>query len=105
MPDRVVNYFAVFNKHLEKNYCTDIKFFPQPLISTTMTRCAANFMNLSAIIVELSLAEYDSKLRHYLQIAINGFTLDVFKIPPKKNTENIAAKFCTGCSNTLMDIL
>src|SRR6218665_2586653 len=83
MPDRVVNCFAVFNKHLEKKYCSDIKFVPQPLISTTMTRCPANFMNLSAIIVELSLAEYDSKLRRYLQIAINGFTPDVFKILPK----------------------
>ena len=44
----------------------------------------ANFMNLSAIIVKLSLAEYDSKLRCYLQIAINEVTPDVFKIPPKK---------------------
>jgi len=41
-------------------------------------------MNLSAIIEELSLAEYDSKLRRYLQIAINGVTPAVFKIPPKK---------------------
>src|SRR6218665_3661451 len=105
MPDRVVNFFEVLNKHLEKNYCSDIKFFPQPLISTTMTRCPANFMNLSAIIVELSLAESDSKLRCYLLIAINGFTPDVFKIPPKKNIENIAAKFRTACSNTLMHIL
>src|SRR6218665_3236334 len=92
MPDRVVNFFAVFNKHLEKNYCSDIKFFSQPLISTTMTRCPANFMNLSAIIVELSLAEYDSKLRRYLQIAINGFTPDVFKIPPKKEYSEYCCK-------------
>src|SRR6218665_3212312 len=77
-------FLQFFNKHLEKNYCSDIKFFPQPLISTTMTRCPANFMNLSAIIVKLSLAEYDSKLRRYLQIAINKVTPDVFKIPPKK---------------------
>src|SRR6218665_966700 len=101
----IPNFFAVFNKHLEKNHCSDIKFFPQPLISTTMTRCPANFMNLSAIIVELSLAEYDSKLRRYLQITINGVTPDLFKILPKKNTENIAAKFCTACSNTLVHIL
>src|SRR6218665_3752687 len=92
MPDRVVNFFAVFNKHLENNYCSDIKFFPQPLISTTMTSCPANFMNLSAIIVEISLAEYDSKLRRYLQIAINGFTQDVFKIPQKKEDSEYCCK-------------
>jgi len=63
MPARVVNFFAVFNMHLEKNYCSDIKFFPWPLISTTITRCPANFINLSAILVELRLAEYGSKLR------------------------------------------
>src|SRR6218665_2126131 len=87
--DRVINFFAVLNKHLEKYYCSDIKFFPQPLISTTMTRFPANFMNLSVIIVELSLAEYGSKLRLDLQIAINGVAPDVFKIRPKKRVLRI----------------
>src|SRR6218665_3189824 len=95
-------FLAVFNKHLEKNYCSDIKFFPQPLISTTMTRCPANFMNLSAIIVELSLAEYDRKLGRYLQMGLPQTSL---KFRQKKNTENIAAKLCTACPNTLIDIL
>jgi len=39
------------------------------------------------------------------QITINSVTPDVFKILPKKNTENIAAKFCTACSDTLVHIL
>jgi len=38
-----------------------------------------------------------------LQIAKNGVTPYVFKIPPKK--ENIVAKFCTACSSALMHIL
>jgi len=84
MPDRVVNFFAVFNKYLEKNYCSDIKFFPQPLISTTITRCPANFINLSTITVELQLAEQGTKFRCDLQIAINGVTPDAFKILSKK---------------------
>src|SRR6218665_2388960 len=74
-------FFAVFNMHLENNYCSDTKFFPQPLISTTMTRCPANFINLSAIIVEL---RHGSKFRRDLRIVINGVTPDVFKIPPNK---------------------
>jgi len=45
--------------------------------------------------MELRLAEHGSKFRRNLQITINGVTPDVFKIPPKKDTENIAAKFCT----------
>jgi len=44
-------------------YCSDIKFCPQPLISTTVTRGPANFINLSAIIVELRLAEHGTKFR------------------------------------------
>src|SRR6218665_184006 len=102
MPDRAINFLAVFNIHLEKSYCSDIKFFLQPLISTTITRCPANFIKLSAIIVELRLAEHGSNFRRDLQIAINWVTPDVFKILPKKN---IAAKFCTACPNTLMHIL
>jgi len=101
MSDRVVNFFAVFNMHLEINYCSDIVFLPQPLISTTITMCPANFINLSAIIVELRLAEYCTKLRRDLQIAINWGTPDVFKILKKKNTENIVAKFCTACSRLI----
>src|SRR6218665_1050029 len=93
MPDKVDNFLAVFNMHLEKNYCFDIKIFPQPLISTTITRCPENFVNLSAIIVELRLAEHGTKFRRDLQIAVNGVTPDVFKLPPKKNTENITANF------------
>jgi len=66
-----------------KNYFSDIRFFPQPLITITIARCPANFINLSAIIVDLWLSEYRSKLRHNSQIAISGGTLDVFKIPSK----------------------
>ena len=55
--------------------------------------------------MESFIAEYGSKLRCDLQNAINGVTPDVFKIPPKTNTENIAAKVCRACSNTLMHIL
>ena len=54
--------FAVFNVHLEKIYCSDIIFFTQPLISTTITSCPANLLNLSAILVELRMAEYGCKL-------------------------------------------
>jgi len=36
-----------------------------------------------AIIVQLRLAEHGTKFRHDLQIAINGVTPYVFKIPPK----------------------
>ena len=75
------------------------------MISTIIARCPTNFINLSAIIVELRLAEYDNKLRRNLKIAKHGVTPDVFKITPKKNTKNNAAKFCTACSNTLMHIL
>src|SRR6218665_2544037 len=84
MPDRIVNFFAVFNMHLEKNYCSDIKVFPQPSIITTITRCPANFINLSAIIVELRLAEHGTKFMRDLQIAINGVTADVFSNSAKK---------------------
>src|SRR6218665_378730 len=58
MPNRVVNFFAVFNIHLLKDYCSDIKFFPQSSISTTITRCPANVINLSAIIVVLRLHSF-----------------------------------------------
>src|SRR6218665_1241104 len=92
MPDKVVNVFAVFNMHLEGNYCSDIKFFPQALISTTITRCPANFINVSAIIVELRLAEHGSKLRRDLQIAINRVTPDVLKILPKKEYSEYCCK-------------
>src|SRR6218665_1380652 len=104
MPDRAVNFFAVFNMHLEKNYCSDIKFYPHPSISNTITRCPANFINLSAIVEELRLSEHGTKLRRDLQIEINMVTPDGFKIPPKKNTGNIAGKFCTAWFNTLMHI-
>src|SRR6218665_1144824 len=105
MTDMVVNFFEVFNMHLEKDYCSDIKFLPRSLISTTITRFSANLINLSAVIVELRLAECGRKLRSDLQIVINGINPDVLEIPPEKNTENIAAKFCTACPNTLMHIL
>ena len=89
---------------------TFLQFFPTALdMFHYITRCHGNFINLSAIIffVELRLAEHSTKFRRDLQIAINGVTPDVFKIPPKRhyNTENIAAKFCTACSNTLLHIL
>jgi len=74
----------------QKNYSSYIKFFPQPLISTTITRCTADFINLFAIIVDFWHSEYGSKFRHDFQ------TLDVFKIPSKKNTENIAVNFYTA---------
>src|SRR6218665_2314295 len=38
------------------NYFSDIRFFPQPLITITIARCPANFINLSAIIVDLWLS-------------------------------------------------
>jgi len=79
MPDRVVNFSASRKKLLFR-----YQVFPQPLISTTITRCPANFINLSAIIEELRLAEHGPKFGRDLQIAINGVTRDVFKIPPKK---------------------
>ena len=97
------SFFFNFQFASRKNYCSDIKFSPQPSISTIITRCPANFINLSAVIVELRLAEHGTKFIRDLQIAINGVTPDVFR--QKKNTENIAAKFCTACSNTLMHIL
>jgi len=46
-----------------KNSSSDIKFFPQPLISITITMCLASYINLSAITVELRLEEYGSELR------------------------------------------
>ena len=61
--DRVTDFFAVLNLHLQKNYSSYIKLFLQPLISPPIARCPANFINLSAIIVDLQLAEYGSKLR------------------------------------------
>src|SRR6218665_353238 len=76
MPDTIVEFFAVFSLHPEKNYSSDTKFFPQPLISTNKSRCPANFINLSAIIEDLRLSEYDCKLRHDIQIAICGVTPD-----------------------------
>src|SRR6218665_3376841 len=72
-----------------KNYFSDVRFFSQPLITITIARCPANFINLSAIIVDLWLSEYHSKLRHSSQIAISGGTLDVFKFRKKMNTENV----------------
>jgi len=61
--------------------------FPTALdysFTITIARCPANFINLSAIIGDLWLSEYRSKLRHDSQIAISGGTLDIFKIPSKK---------------------
>src|SRR6218665_2938584 len=66
-----------------KNYFSDIRFFPPPLITIAIAWCPANFINLSAI-VDLWLSEYRSKLKHDSQIAISGVTLDIFKIPSKK---------------------
>src|SRR6218665_2334251 len=86
------------------NYFSDIRFFPQPLITITIARCPANCINLSAIIVDLWLSKYRRKLRHDSQIATSGGTLDVFKIPSKKNTENIAVNFCPAYSNTSLHI-
>src|SRR6218665_1156286 len=40
-----------------------ISNFPEPLISTTTSRCPVNFINIAAIIVAFWLSEYDSKLR------------------------------------------
>jgi len=99
---RPLIFFAVFIMHLGKYYCSDIKFFPQPSISTTITKRLGNFINLSAIIVELRLAEHGTKFRRDLQIAITGSLRTSLKFRQKNNTENIAAKFCTACSNTLM---
>jgi len=82
--------------HLEKHYSLDIKYFPQPLISTTITRCPASYINLSAIIVELRLAEYSSKLRRDLQFAKNGVTPDAFKIPPKNESWECCCKICSN---------
>jgi len=66
----------------------------------------SNFLNLNQIVIYIRIFHFlGSKFRRDLQIAINGVTLGVFKIPQKKNTENIAAKFCTACSNALMHIL
>ena|SRR6218665_1114538 len=83
--DRDVNFLAVFNMHLEKTIVENFRHqvFPTALIGTTITRCPANFINLSAIVVDLRLAEYGIKLRRDLQIAKIGVTPDVFKIPPK----------------------
>ena len=41
-------FFFISSLQLEENCPSDIKFFQQPLISTTMTRCPAIFINLSA---------------------------------------------------------
>src|SRR6218665_391089 len=73
-----------FKYAYRKNYFSDIRFYPQPMITITIARCPANVITLSAIIVDLWLSEYPSKLRHDSQIAISGGTLDVFKIPSKK---------------------
>jgi len=50
--------------HLEKSI-VQISRFQQPLISITQTSCPANFINLSAILVELRMAEYGSKLMRF----------------------------------------
>src|SRR6218665_2314860 len=83
-PDGVVDYFVQFSICIKKKLLFRYQVFPQPLITITIARCPANFINLSAIIVDLWLSEYRSKLKHDSQIAIRGGTLDIFKIPSKK---------------------
>src|SRR6218665_2381956 len=63
-------FLCSFQYASRKNYSSDIRFFPQPLITITIARCPANFINLSAIIVDLWLSEYCNKLRHDSQIAV-----------------------------------
>ena len=85
-PDRVVDLFAVFvyTSIIIGFYrpitIFQISSFREPLISTTVSRCRGNFMNLAAIIVAFWPSEYDSKLRLDFQTTISEVTLNVFKI-------------------------
>jgi len=81
MPDEVVNLFAVFiciYYYMHLLLFSNVKF-PEPLISTTISRCPGNFINLGAIIVAFWPSEYDSKLRRNFQITISKVTLGIFK--------------------------
>jgi len=51
--------------HLETIHCSDITFFLQSLISTTIASCPENFINLSAILVEVRMADYGCKLMRF----------------------------------------
>src|SRR6218665_1386889 len=85
-PNGVVNLFAVFHIHLllyASITIFQISSFPEPLISTNISRCPVNFINLAATIVVFRPSEYDSKLRCDFQITISEITLHVFKISSK----------------------
>src|SRR6218665_3930964 len=60
-----------------------ISSFPEPLISTTISSCPVNFINLASTIVVFRPSEYDNKLIRDFQITISEVTLDVFKISSK----------------------
>ena len=78
--------------------------FSRALISTTISRCPVNSINLAATIVVFRSPEYDSELRRDFQITISERDLDVLRISTRTNTVNIAVNFCKTYSNVSMHI-
>src|SRR6218665_2342037 len=79
-------YLQIFYMHLllyASITIFQISSFPEPLISTTISRCPVNFINLAATIVVFRPSEYYSKLRCDFQTTISEVTLDIFKISSK----------------------